>query len=108
MSVKIDLTKPGLSAEERQYLLDRGRTADLRRYDRRHGNAPQAVADPPGGSTSSMQDDVKSVEHKDWEEYVDAMNVDELREELTGRDLDTRGNKSALQDRLKSSGPPQE
>lgn len=99
MSVKVDFSKGELTDGERQYLLERGRAREVRAHDRRRGYDRSTA--PPAGT----QGHETSVEQREWQDYVDALNVEELREELSERNMDTEGRKAVLVDRLKTAGP---
>ena len=100
MSREIDLYEP-LSETDKQYLVDRGlenqvHENELRfsRSDHVTGVAVDADADADTDADDSDADTMSD------EEWVDSLNVDELREELKGRKLSTVGLKTELQERL--------
>lgn len=120
MSRRIDLKKP-LSDEDREYLHRRGRTWDIEMNDAQFKDAVKVtdgnggevnvapeVRDPdahvlPEGETQGNADPDTGGEDEDdrvSEADVKALKADELREELSERDLSTDGNKEELQKRL--------
>jgi hypothetical protein len=93
MSRQIDLDKK-LNDEDRAYLLARGRRYLVIQNDRRFASndgppssAPQRTANP------------------EWEAQVNELTVAELRDELSNRGLDAKGNQETLRRRLSEAGP---
>ena len=123
MARHIDPDKP-LSDEDRQWLTDWGRFAQIKEHDLRHGveSAPQpnglldALKGPQSGSDASGEQEepenplkgepdspgaqapsgAPEGEEVDYEE----MTVEELKEELGARELSKSGNKQELIERL--------
>lgn len=95
MAVQIDPNKK-YSDEERQFLLARGRRHLVLQNDRQFadqkasGSAPQSP---------------KTAEQVEWENQVSELTVPELRDELSNRGLDTKGNQETLRRRLIEAGP---
>ena len=94
MAIQIDLDKP-LSPEDREYLLARGRRYLVIQNDRQF--AKKASSPAPQGS--------KTPEQAEWESQVNELTVAELRDELSNRGLDTKGNQETLRKRLIEAGP---
>jgi hypothetical protein len=93
MSVQIDLSKK-LSDEDRAYLLERNRRHLVIQNDRLFSNESSPA---PQGSNTPEQDD--------WEDQVNELTVAELRDELSNRNLDSKGNQETLRKRLIQAGP---
>lgn len=91
MSIQIDVTKK-LNDEERAYLLQRGRRHLVLQNDRMFG--PDSNPSPAPQETDSG-----------WSDQVNELTVDELRDELSNRGLDTKGNQATLRKRLIAAGP---
>jgi len=97
MSHQVDLTKK-LNTEDRAYLLARGRRHLVLQNDRRFSSSSPSA---PQGAT----DEQEGSEEFTWEDEVKELNVEELRDALSERDLATTGNKAELQKRLIEAGP---
>ena len=98
MAISIDLEAP-LSADDRAYLLERGRRYLVLQNDRRFADGEDSDAPTPAPQESDESD------QDDWEEQVSELNVEELRDALSDRNLSTSGNKDALRKRLVEAGP---
>lgn len=109
---KIDHLSEPLSNEDRKYLLDRGFTTRVRLNDRKFAGREESVAaetnapaqDKAGTSEQNTEPPAEnggaSAEDTEW---VNSLDVEELKEELEDRDLAKSGNKSELRSRLLSA-----
>jgi hypothetical protein len=84
-----------LSDEDRKYLIARGRRYLVLQNDRRFNSK----------TSSPAPQEAKSPEQAEWERQVNELTVAELRDELSNRGLDTKGNQQVLRDRLIQAGP---
>lgn len=94
MSVQIDLSKK-LSDEDRAFLLARGRRHLVLQNDRTF----------PDKASGPAPQDPKAAERAEWEGQVNELTLEELRDELANRNLDTKGNQQTLRKRLIEAGP---
>jgi hypothetical protein len=94
MSRQIDLDEK-LNDEDRQYLLARGRRHLVLQNDRRFSSK----------TSSPAPQETKSNEQAEWESQVNELTVAELRDELSNRGQDTKGNQETLRKRLIEAGP---
>ena len=95
MALQIDLSKP-LSAEDREYLIARGRRHLVLQNDRQFAGQKSSSPAPQGSKTP---------EQAEWESQVNDLTVAELRDELSNRGLETKGNQETLRKRLIEAGP---
>lgn len=100
MSAKIDLKKP-LSDGDRAYLESRSRHGDIAANDRKFANKSKAEV---SSTTASEQPEATEPSGNDGiVEWINNMNMDQLRDELSIRELETTGKKVELQRRLYES-----
>ena len=96
-----------LTDEEKAYLHDRSRDWEIDENDRQHGVKTNfaeiplftEVATPEVETEGDKGDDLSKYD-ENLVKQVQALNLDELRAELKGRDLQANGNKEQMQLRL--------
>jgi hypothetical protein len=96
MSRQIDLDKK-LNDEDRAYLMSRGRRYLVIQNDRRFASQSTQQDAPPSAPQRTA--------NPEWEAQVNELTVAELRDELSNRGLDTKGNQETLRKRLIEAGP---
>lgn len=99
MSKQIDLTVP-LSDEDREWLLARGRDADVALADRLASGEPLVAED--AGAASAPEDSSAPGEDAPTDQY-DEWSKDALQSELEDRGLPSRGTKAELIEVLRNS-----